>query len=142
MQHPKYIIINLYSLGCGIRCSLLILPLLVFGCLRIRTNLLTIFVLVLDFSLSSFHKKIKISLIEHSASYRHYLCWLFQLRVIRAFKSTLEDLEERRSLASMHSQRSGTRLGGQTTPAGPRPLLDMTYIDEEGFRRAPHETSI
>ncbi|KAK7582784.1 hypothetical protein V9T40_014229 [Parthenolecanium corni] len=41
-----------------------------------------------------------------------------QLRVIRAFKSTLEDLEERRSIHSLRSTRS-------------RPLSDITFIDEE-----------
>lgn len=45
-----------------------------------------------------------------------------QLRVIRAFKSTLEDLEERRSI---HSFRTTTSSRG-------RPLSDnITYIDEE-----------
>ncbi len=43
---------------------------------------------------------------------------VLQLRVIRAFKSTLEDLEERRSIHSLRSTRS-------------RPLSDITYIDED-----------
>lgn len=43
---------------------------------------------------------------------------VLQLRVIRAFKSTLEDLEERRSIHSLRSSRS-------------RPLSDITFIDEE-----------
>ncbi|XP_050530800.1 plasma membrane calcium-transporting ATPase 2 isoform X3 [Daktulosphaira vitifoliae] len=45
-----------------------------------------------------------------------------QLRVIRAFKSTLEDLEERRSIHSLRT----------TTSSRSRPLSDnITYIDEE-----------
>uniref|UniRef100_A0A2S2QBT1 Uncharacterized protein n=1 Tax=Sipha flava TaxID=143950 RepID=A0A2S2QBT1_9HEMI len=46
-----------------------------------------------------------------------------QLRVIRAFKSTLEDLEERRSIHSLRTT---------TTSSRGRPLSDnITYIDEE-----------
>ncbi|KAG5895095.1 hypothetical protein JTB14_023268 [Gonioctena quinquepunctata] len=55
-----------------------------------------------------------------------------QLRVIRAFKSTLEDLEERRSIHSLHSlhslRSSRSHTGG---PWPPRPLSDITYIDED-----------
>lgn len=50
-------------------------------------------------------------------------CPLLQLRVIRAFKSTLEDMEEKRSIHSLRCQ-SGSRL--------PRPMSDMSYIDEDG----------
>ncbi|KAF5288510.1 hypothetical protein FQR65_LT12015 [Abscondita terminalis] len=51
-----------------------------------------------------------------------------QLRVIRAFKSTLEDLEERRSVHSLHSLRSSRSHTGSWPP---RPLSDITYIDED-----------
>lgn len=67
-------------------------------------------------------------------------CWLasslpdrrpslfLQLRVIRAFKSTLEDLEERRSVHSLHSLHS---MRSSRSHTGPRPLSDFTYIDED-----------
>ena len=48
----------------------------------------------------------------------------FQLRVIRAFKSTLEDMEEKRSCHSMHSLRS-------TRSYLTRPTSDISYIDDE-----------
>ncbi|XP_066997284.2 plasma membrane calcium-transporting ATPase 2 isoform X1 [Anabrus simplex] len=51
-----------------------------------------------------------------------------QLRVIRAFKSTLEDLEERRSVHSLHSLHS---LRSSRSHTGPRPLSDISYIDED-----------
>lgn len=48
-----------------------------------------------------------------------------QLRVVRAFKSTLEDLEERRSVASLHSLRSSRSAqpihGGAGLMAGSSP---------------------
>jgi len=47
-----------------------------------------------------------------------------QLRVIRAFKSTLEDMEEKRSCHSMHSLRS-------TRSYLTRPTSDISYIDDE-----------
>ncbi|KAL0268066.1 UNVERIFIED_CONTAM: hypothetical protein PYX00_010146 [Menopon gallinae] len=50
-----------------------------------------------------------------------------QLRVIRAFKSTLEDLEERRSVHSLHSLHS---LRSSRAQAG-RHHADITYIDED-----------
>lgn len=53
---------------------------------------------------------------------------VLQLRVIRAFKSTLEDLEERRSVHSLHSLHS---LRSSRSHTGPRPLSDITYIDED-----------
>ncbi|KAG8264666.1 hypothetical protein J6590_008601 [Homalodisca vitripennis] len=57
--------------------------------------------------------------------YYYTLACVLQLRVIRAFKSTLEDLEERRSVHSLHSMRSSR------SHPGPRPLSDITYIDED-----------
>ncbi|XP_044008548.1 plasma membrane calcium-transporting ATPase 2 isoform X2 [Aphidius gifuensis] len=51
-----------------------------------------------------------------------------QLRVIRAFKSTLEDLEERRSVHSLHSLHS---MRSSRSHTGPRPLSDFTFIDED-----------
>lgn len=54
-----------------------------------------------------------------------------QLRVIRAFKSTLEDLEERRSIHSLHSLHSLRSSRSHTGPWPPRPLSDITYIDED-----------
>ena len=53
-------------------------------------------------------------------------CVVLQLRVIRAFKSTLEDLEEQRSVHSLHSLRSSR------SHSGLRPTSDITYIDEDG----------
>lgn len=46
----------------------------------------------------------------------------FQMRVINAFKSTLEDLQERRSVRSLHSLRSSRSS---------HPLSDFKYIDED-----------
>ncbi|XP_049805756.1 plasma membrane calcium-transporting ATPase 2 isoform X1 [Schistocerca nitens] len=57
-----------------------------------------------------------------------------QLRVIRAFKSTLEDLEERRSVHSLHSLHS---LRSSRSHTGPRPLSDITFIDEDTVRTPP-----
>ena len=56
-----------------------------------------------------------------------------QLRVIRAFKSTLEDLEERRSVHSLHSLHSMRSSRSHTGPWPPRPLSDITYIDEDSI---------
>ena len=62
--------------------------------------------------------------------------YVFQLRVIRAFKSTLEDLEERRSVHSLHSLRSSR------SHTGPRPLSDITYIDEDPVKTpSPYNNS-
>merc|ERR1719340_281954 len=47
-----------------------------------------------------------------------------QLRVIRAFKSTLEDMEEKRSCHSLHSVRS-------TRSFLTRPASDISYIEDE-----------
>ena len=46
---------------------------------------------------------------------------VFQLRVIRAFRSTLEDMEEKRSVHSMRSTRSYMA----------RPMSDISYVDED-----------
>ncbi|XP_058801583.1 plasma membrane calcium-transporting ATPase 2 isoform X2 [Phymastichus coffea] len=58
-----------------------------------------------------------------------------QLRVIRAFKSTLEDLEERRSVHSLHSLHS---MRSSRSHTGSRPLSDFTYIDEDPKARGHH----
>jgi hypothetical protein len=52
-----------------------------------------------------------------------------QLRVIRAFKSTLEDMEEKRSCHSLHSVRS-------TRSFLSRPTSDVSYVenDEEKWK--------
>jgi len=68
-----------------------------------------------------------------------------QLRVIRAFKSTLEDMEDKRSCHSMHSLRSARSHNA-------RPMSDISYIDEENavnlkgvpnsnghYKRSPHD---
>lgn len=68
----------------------------------------------------------------------------FQLRVIRAFRSNLEDLEERRSVHSLRSSRSHTgALGHQLsllhpllmarspTSVMPHNLPDISFIDED-----------
>ncbi|XP_063219775.1 plasma membrane calcium-transporting ATPase 2 isoform X2 [Bacillus rossius redtenbacheri] len=70
-----------------------------------------------------------------------------QLRVIRAFKSTLEDLEERRSVHSLHSLHS---LRSSRSHTGIRPLSDIGYIDEDPMktpsplndRDRPNNTSV
>lgn len=54
-----------------------------------------------------------------------------QLRVIRAFKSTLEDLEERRSCHSLHSLHS---MRNSRSQQGNRPISDITYIDEDSMK--------
>ncbi|XP_026673715.1 plasma membrane calcium-transporting ATPase 2 isoform X4 [Ceratina calcarata] len=61
-----------------------------------------------------------------------------QLRVIRAFKSTLEDLEERRSVHSLHSLHS---MRSSRSHTGPRPLSDFTYIDEDPTNTAQMNTA-
>lgn len=67
--------------------------------------------------------------ISQRDEYPASLC--LQLRVIRAFKSTLEDLEERRSIHSLHSLHSLRSSRSHTGPWPPRPLSDITYIDED-----------
>ncbi|XP_062564876.1 plasma membrane calcium-transporting ATPase 2 isoform X4 [Armigeres subalbatus] len=58
-----------------------------------------------------------------------------QLRVVRAFRSTLEDLEERRSIHSLHSLRSSrSHPGGSNIPTGRligTNVGDLKYIDED-----------
>lgn len=65
------------------------------------------------------------------APYEYPASLCLQLRVIRAFKSTLEDLEERRSVHSLHSLHSLRSSRSHTGPWPPRPLSDITYIDED-----------
>lgn len=68
----------------------------------------------------------------------------FQLRVIRAFRSNLEDLEERRSVHSLRSSRSHTGAPGHQlsllhpllmarspTSVMPHNLPDISFIDED-----------
>jgi hypothetical protein len=63
-----------------------------------------------------------------------------QLRVIRAFKSTLEDLEERRSVHSLHSLHS---LRSSRSHPGPRPLSDISYIDaDDALLKTPSSPSV
>lgn len=59
-----------------------------------------------------------------------------QLRVVRAFKSTLEDMEERRSVHSLHSLHS---LRSSRSHPGPRPLSDISYIDEDLKTPSPND---
>lgn len=66
-----------------------------------------------------------------SQPYEYPASLCLQLRVIRAFKSTLEDLEERRSVHSLHSLHSLRSSRSHTGPWPPRPLSDITYIDED-----------
>jgi hypothetical protein len=54
-----------------------------------------------------------------------------QLRVIRAFKSTLEDMEEKRSVHSLHSLQS---LRSSRSHPGIRPMSDISYIDEDPLK--------
>ncbi|KAG8199832.1 hypothetical protein JTE90_000919 [Oedothorax gibbosus] len=54
-----------------------------------------------------------------------------QLRVVRAFKSTLEDMEERRSCHSLHSLRSSR--------SHPKQLSDISYIDEDVKTPSPND---
>lgn len=64
---------------------------------------------------------------------------MFQLRVIRAFRSNLEDLEERRSVHSLRNSRSHTGAPGLyyhpflKSPSSLLPvnLTDISYIDED-----------
>jgi hypothetical protein len=54
------------------------------------------------------------------------------LRVIRAFKSTLEDMEEKRSVHSLHSLQS--LRSSRSHPGMGRPLSDISYIDEDPLK--------
>lgn len=75
-----------------------------------------------------------------SRPYEYPASLCLQLRVIRAFKSTLEDLEERRSVHSLHSLHSLRSSRSHTGPWPPRPLSDITYIDEDpsATKLSPH----
>jgi len=53
----------------------------------------------------------------------------FQLRAIRAFRSTLEEMEEKLSVISVHSLRS-------TWSVLNRPVADFSYIDERSVLSA------
>lgn len=57
---------------------------------------------------------------------------LLQLRVVRAFKSTLEDMEDQRSVHSLHSLHSS-----RSHPGGGRPMSDISFIDEEAKSPSP-----
>lgn len=59
-----------------------------------------------------------------------------QLRVVRAFKSTLEDMEEKRSVHSLHSLHS---LRSSRSHPGNRPLSDISYIDEDVKTPSPND---
>lgn len=58
-------------------------------------------------------------------------CPSVQLRVVRAFKSTLEDMEDQRSVHSLHSLHSS-----RSHPGG-RPMSDISFIDEEAKSPSP-----
>ncbi|KAG1699330.1 Plasma membrane calcium-transporting ATPase 3 [Nymphon striatum] len=55
-----------------------------------------------------------------------------QLRVVKAFKSTVEDMEERRSVHSAHSLHSL-----RNSRSHQRPLSDISYIDEDDNKTSP-----
>lgn len=57
-----------------------------------------------------------------------------QLRVVRAFKSTLEDMEERRSVHSLHSLHSL-----RSSRSHPKQLSDISYIDEDVKTPSPND---
>lgn len=59
-------------------------------------------------------------------------CW--QLRVVRAFKSTLEDLEEKRSVHSFHSLHS---IRSSRSHQGPRTISEEANSHHEKFLRTP-----
>lgn len=73
---------------------------------------------------------------NHNLSVEFYFvpCLCLQLRVIRAFKSTLEDLEERRSVHSLHSLHS---LRNSRSMQGQRPLSDGSFADDEQQIKTP-----
>lgn len=60
-----------------------------------------------------------------------YFLYVLQLRAVRAFKSTLDEMEERRSIHSLRTSRSNP---------GARPLYDIIYIDEESAGPQPTAT--
>nr|XP_015903633.1 plasma membrane calcium-transporting ATPase 2 isoform X4 [Parasteatoda tepidariorum] len=57
-----------------------------------------------------------------------------QLRVVRAFKSTLEDMEERRSVHSLHSLHSL-----RSSRSHPKQLSEISYIDEDVKTPSPND---
>ncbi|XP_052827689.1 plasma membrane calcium-transporting ATPase 2 isoform X3 [Octopus bimaculoides] len=59
-----------------------------------------------------------------------------QLRVVRAFKSTLEDLEEKRSIHSFHSLHS---IRSSRSHPGPRPISEEAYHHDHHLRSSPPE---
>lgn len=61
-----------------------------------------------------------------------FLFFVLQLRAVRAFKSTLDEMEERRSIHSLRTSRSNP---------GAKPLYDITYIDEESSGPPPQPTT-
>ena len=57
-----------------------------------------------------------------------------QLRVVRAFKSTLEDLEEKRSIHSFHSLHS---IRSSRSHQGHRPLSEELHANHYRIRKSP-----
>ncbi|XP_049529116.1 plasma membrane calcium-transporting ATPase 2 isoform X3 [Dermacentor silvarum] len=60
-----------------------------------------------------------------------------QLRVVKAFKSTLEDMEDQRSIHSLHSLHSS-----RSHPGGARPMSDISYIDEDAKSPSPQSDQL
>ncbi|XP_065297276.1 plasma membrane calcium-transporting ATPase 2 isoform X4 [Dermacentor albipictus] len=60
-----------------------------------------------------------------------------QLRVVKAFKSTLEDMEDQRSIHSLHSLHSS-----RSHPGGARPLSDISFIDEDAKSPSPQSDQL
>lgn len=65
---------------------------------------------------------------------------MIQLRVVRAFKSTLEDLEEKRSNHSLHCLRTSRShpVMSQTN----RQLSEAAYIDDVDNRASAHHKTL
>nr|XP_037281556.1 plasma membrane calcium-transporting ATPase 2-like isoform X3 [Rhipicephalus microplus] len=60
-----------------------------------------------------------------------------QLRVVKAFKSTLEDMEDQRSIHSLHSLHSS-----RSHPGGVRPMSDISFIDEDAKSPSPQSDQL
>ncbi|XP_075552633.1 plasma membrane calcium-transporting ATPase 3 isoform X5 [Dermacentor variabilis] len=60
-----------------------------------------------------------------------------QLRVVKAFKSTLEDMEDQRSIHSLHSLHSS-----RSHPGGARPMSDISFIDEDAKSPSPQSDQL
>lgn len=60
-----------------------------------------------------------------------------QLRVVKAFKSTLEDMEDQRSIHSLHSLHSS-----RSHPGGTRPMSDISFIDEDAKSPSPQSDQL